>query len=148
MNGNLCRQVRHEIDQTELRASLSAGSQAHVETCAACAGFRDERVRLREIIGGLRPVTAPADFEMRLRARIARERDLPKQSFIFRFVTSTPAIVVAAVLVIVVGAIVFMSQKNRLQNLTIASTENANKAAGSSPSPLIATHEEPKPGPS
>jgi len=148
MNGNLCRQVRQEIDQTELRASLSAGSQAHVESCAACAAFKDERARLREIIGGLHPVTAPADFEMRLRARIARERDLPKQSFIFRLVTSTPAIVVAAVLVIVVGATVFMSQKNRLQNSTIASADNANKAIGSSPSPLIATGEEPKPAPS
>jgi len=147
MNGNLCRQVRQEIDQTELRASLSAGSQAHVQSCAECAGFRDERLRLREIIGGLRPVTAPADFEMRLRARIARERDLPKQSFIFRLVTSTPAIVVTAVLVIVVGAIVFMSQQSRLQNSTIASTDNANKVVSSSQTPLIATDEQPRPAP-
>jgi len=106
MNGNVCRDVRQEIDQSDLRDSLSAGSEAHVGICAACATFRDERLRLRELVGGLQPVAAPADFEMRLRARIARERDLPRQPFIFRFVMSTPAIVVAAVLVIAVGAIV------------------------------------------
>src|ERR1044072_4356897 len=100
MNGNLCREVRQEIDQSELRQSLSANSEAHVSACGTCQAFRDERLRLRGLVGGLKPVTAPADFEMKLRARIARERDVPKQPFIFRLVISTPAIVVAAVLVI------------------------------------------------
>jgi hypothetical protein len=127
MSGNLCRQVREEIDQTELRQALSAGSEAHVASCGACETFRNERVRLREIVGGLQPVTAPDDFEMRLRARIARERDLPRQPFIFRFVMSTPAIVVAAVLVIVVGAVVFRRQMSRPQNSTVvASNNNSN----------------------
>lgn len=120
MNGNLCREVRREIDQSELRQSLSAGAEAHVAGCAACQTFRDERLRLRELVGGLKPVTAPADFEMRLRARIARERDVPKPSFIFRFVMSTPAIVVAAVLVIAVGAVVFISQRHHSQAPTQA----------------------------
>jgi hypothetical protein len=124
MNGNVCRDVRQEIDQSELRETLSAGSEAHVSACTACATFRDERLRLRELVSGLQPVTAPADFEMRLRARIARERDLPRQPFIFRLVMSTPAIVVAAVLVIAVGAIVFLSQKNRSPEPTLASSGN------------------------
>jgi hypothetical protein len=135
MNGNVCRDVRQEIDQSELRESLSAGSEAHVGACAACATFRDERLRLRELVGGLQPVAAPADFEMRLRARIARERDLPRQPFIFRFVMSTPAILIAAVLVIAVGAIVFLSQKNRSQNPTLAS-EQGNESVKSAPAPI------------
>ena len=131
MSGKLCRDVRLEIDQSELQQPLSASSEAHVGACVACATFRDERVHLRELVGGLQPVTAPADFEMRLRARIARERDVPRQPFIFRFVMSTPAIVVAAVLVIAVGALVFLSQMNRVQNPAIASgkgTEPTNPA--------------------
>ena len=72
MNGNQCRDVRQEIDQSELRQNLSANSEAHLAACAACKTFRNERGRLRELIGGLKPVTAPADFEMKLRARIAR----------------------------------------------------------------------------
>lgn len=148
MSGKLCRDVRQEIDQTELRQALSAGSEAHVDSCAACAAFRNERLHLRELVGGLQPVTAPADFEMRLRARIARERDLPKQPFIFRFVMSTPAIVVAAVLVIAAGAIVFLSQKNRSQNPTVA-TDNGNKRVEFTPPPVeIAKDQNSEPGPS
>jgi hypothetical protein len=124
MDGKLCRDVRQEIDQSELRQALSGSSETHVGACAACAAFRDERLRLRELVGGLQPVAAPADFEMRLRARLARERDVPKQPFIFRFVMSTPAIVVAAVLVIAVGAIVFVSQRNRTQTPSLASGKN------------------------
>jgi hypothetical protein len=134
MSGNLCRQVREEIDQTELQQALSAGSEAHVTSCAACGTFRSERVRLREIVGGLQPVTAPDDFEMRLRARIARERDAPRQPFIFRFVMSTPAIVVAAVLVIVVGAVVFMTQKSRPQDSTVVA-DNSNQRTNSNSAP-------------
>src|SRR6266576_2269407 len=118
MNGNVCRETRREIDQSELRQALSANSEAHVAACAACQTFRDERLHLRVLVGGLHPVTAPADFEMRLRARIARERDLPRQPFIFRLVMSTPAIVGAAVLVIAVGALVFLSQMKRVPNPT------------------------------
>ena len=151
MNGNLCREVRREIDQSELRQSLSANSEAHVSACAACQAFRDERVRLRELVGGLKPVSAPADFEMRLRARIARERDVPKQSFIFRFVMSTPAIVVAAVLVIAVGLAVFLSQRNNHSEAPAQARGGGNQRV--SPTPIsneVATDgavkpEQPKP---
>jgi hypothetical protein len=147
MSGKLCRDVRQEIDQADLRQALSASSEAHVGTCTACAVFRDERFRLRELVGGLQPVTAPADFDMRLRARIARERDVPKQPFIFRLVMSTPAIVVAAVLVIAVGTIVFLSQRNHSQDPALASDNG--KEVKSTPAPIeIAKDHDPEPGPS
>ena len=148
MSGNVCREVRREIDELELSQSLSAASEAHLSVCAACATFRDERGRLRELVGGLQPVTAPADFEMRLRARIARERDLPKQSFIFRFVMSTPAIVVAAVLVIAVGATVFISQRTHTQAPALASG-NGNEQVNPKPEDKnIATGQTRESGPS
>jgi hypothetical protein len=147
MNGNVCRDVRQEIDQSELRESLSAGSAEHVRACTTCATFREERLRLRELVAGLQPVAAPADFEVRLRARIARERDLPRQPFIFRFVMSTPAIVVAAVLVIAVGAIVFLSQKNRSPEPTVASGRG-NENVKTPPAPIaIAKDQNPVPQP-
>lgn len=145
MSGKLCRDVRLEIDQSELQHPLSASSEAHVGSCVGCATFRDERVHLRELVGGLQPVTAPADFEMRLRARIARERDVPRQPFIFRFVMSTPAIVVAAVLVIAVGALVFLSQRTRSQDPSIVldkGTDRINPA----PKPIeVARGQNPEP---
>ena len=113
MNANDCRVVRLEIDGSELEQQLSDLGEAHVEACASCAQFRAERASLRALVGSLRPVSAPADFDMRLRARIAREKDQPRQPFIFRFVMSTPAIAVAALAVLVLsGAIVWMNQRS------------------------------------
>jgi hypothetical protein len=101
-------------------------------------------MRLRELVGGLQPVTAPADFEMRLRARIARERDLPQQPFIFRLMMSTPAIVVTAVLVIAVGAIVFLSQRNRTQPPSQLATGN-NQPSVQNSQPAVAQDQKPEP---
>lgn len=122
MSGKVCREMRREIDQSELQPTFGPEAEAHLAECAACAAFRDERFRLRELIGALEPVVAPADFDVRLRARIARERDTHQQPFIFRLVMSTPAIVVAAVLVVVVGTILFVNQRNRTQTPAVAST--------------------------
>ncbi len=138
MSGKVCREMRREIDQSELRQTLSAEAEAHLAECAACAAFRDERFRLRELVGALEPVVAPADFDVRLRARIARERDTHQQPFIFRLVMSTPAIAVAAVLVMVVGTIVFMNQKNRTQTPAIASTREDKAPVPVSPVPEVA----------
>src|SRR5436305_3620226 len=112
MSTNECRGVRQEIDQSELGQRLSESSESHVIGCASCAAFRAERTRLRELVGRLRPVTAPADFDMRLRARIAREQgQRSAQPSIFRLFMSTPAIAVAGVIVMVVGGMVWMNQR-------------------------------------
>ena len=138
MSGKVCRETRREIDHSELRQTLSAEAEGHVATCAACAAFRGERSRLRELVGALEPVVAPVDFDVRLRARIARERDSHKQPFIFRFVMSTPAITVAAVLVMVVGTIVFMNQRNRTQAPAIATTDVNKVTVPYTPAPALA----------
>src|ERR1051326_4686467 len=111
MNTNECRSVRQEIDQSELGQRLSESSESHVIGCSSCAAFRAERTRLRELVGSLQPVTAPADFDMRLRARIAREQVQGlAQPSIFRLFMSTPAIAVAGLIVMLVGGLVWMNQ--------------------------------------
>lgn len=145
MSGKVCREMRREIDQSELRQTLSAEAEAHLAECAACAAFRDERFRLRELVGALEPVVAPADFDVRLRARIARERDTHRQPFIFRLVMSTPAIAVAAVLVMVVGTIVFMNQRNRTQTPAVASRGENKVPVPPSTAPEVAVNNDVSP---
>lgn len=114
MNANDCRVMRLEIDQSELGQRLSERAEAHLAVCGSCAAFRVERTRLRELVGSLNPVSAPADFDIRLRARLAQERDRqPRQPFIFRFAISTPAIAVAAVIVMAVGSMVWIGNRSR-----------------------------------
>ena len=124
--------VRLEIDDSELGQRLSQTAEAHIAACAACRQFRSERSRLRELIAGLAPVTAPADFDMRLRARIAREnQSQAPQPWIFRFVISTPAIAITAVLVIVAGTLVWINQRS--------ATETFNSASATIPGVRIRT---------
>lgn len=123
MNGKECRATRREIDESELNQPVSDQAHSHLAACASCSGFRAERASLRELVGSLEPVTAPGDFEMRLRARIASEQVRARQPFIFRFVTSTPAIAAAALVVMLATSLVWFAQRNKSQQLSsIAAT--------------------------
>jgi|GEM_PF-1301138 len=68
-----CQTWRHEIEEGTSGAPLPAGALAHLSGCAGCRAAREEGERLRSLLGGLGRVDAPADFEFRLRARMARE---------------------------------------------------------------------------
>jgi hypothetical protein len=116
MNGKECRATRREIDESELNQRLSDQARSHLAVCASCSDFRAERASLRELVGSLEPVTAPGDFEMRLRARIASEQGRARQPFIFRFVTSTPAIATAALVVMLAMSLVWLAQRNKSQS--------------------------------
>lgn len=144
MNRNGCRDTRQEIDQSELGARLGASAEAHVAVCRDCAQFKAERNSLRELVGSLSPVAAPSDFDMRLRARMARERDSrPQQPFIFRTLMGTPGIAVAAVLVMLIGSIVWFNQRPASDQTNSASTAPPNAPAAnagiSSSSPATTT---------
>lgn len=135
MNGKECRATRREIDESELNQRLTNQALSHLEVCSACRAFRAERASLRELVGSLEPVAAPGDFEMRLRARIANERVQARQPFIFRFVTSTPAIVAAALVVMLATSLVWFAQRNgSRQTPSIAATPPAAESSVSSTS--------------
>lgn len=135
MNGKECRATRREIDESELNQRLTNQALSHLEVCSACRDFRAERTSLRELVGSLEPVAAPGDFDMRLRARIANEQGQARQPFIFRFVTSTPAIVAAALVVMLATSLVWFAQRNRSQQTpAIAVTQPTGGSSVSSTS--------------
>jgi len=135
MNNRECRATRQEIEQSELHQRLSGAAVRHIESCPACHEFQLERNRLRELIGSLEPVAAPGDFDVRLRARIAADRQQNSPgSFLGRFVISTPAIAAAAVIVMLTGAIVWFAQHRRDQESTLASGAPARTEQAITPS--------------
>lgn len=133
MNGKECRATRQEIDESELNQILSNQVLSHLAVCSACREFRAERASLRELVGSLEPVAAPGDFDLRLRARIANDQRRARQPFIFRFVTSTPAIVAAALVVMLATSLVWFAQRNKSQQAP-AITATATTAGPSAPS--------------
>src|ERR1044072_2216721 len=141
MNSKTCPHARREIDELEIGQSLSEFTTAHLASCAPCAQFRSERASLRELIGGLKPVVAPADFDMRLRARIARDRaGAEPQPFFARFI-GMPAIAAASVAVLAVSlAVIWVGQSNRTTTAVVqnppaqsAGQSRAETAVQSSP---------------
>ena len=136
MNGKECRATRREIDESELNQRLSNQALSHVAECPSCRDFRAERATLRELVGSLEPVAAPGDFDMRLRARIANEQGRARQPFIFRFVTSTPAIVTAALVVMLATSLVWFAQRNKGQQApAIAATAQGGPSTPSTGAP-------------
>jgi hypothetical protein len=66
-----CKAHRAEIEESAGSPAQSPGLRSHLAACRACEHFQRERASLRELVGGLEKVTAPVDFEFRLRARLA-----------------------------------------------------------------------------
>ena len=66
-----CKTCRDEIEELEGAEPLSPSASAHLDSCPNCLAFRKERLALRQMIGSLEVVDAPADFDFRLRARLA-----------------------------------------------------------------------------
>jgi hypothetical protein len=129
-----CRATRREIDQAEVGEQLSAQAQRHVGSCAACGAFQNERARLRELLTSLEPVTAPADFDFRLRARIAAQREsVGPRSFFASFVLSTPAIAVATVVVLLGLSVLWMTQHGTNPSSTVAANPPDHVREGISP---------------
>jgi hypothetical protein len=70
-----CQKCKIEIeDRDSRREYLSNAAESHMAACASCRIFGEERLALRRLVGGLERVSAPADFEFRMRARMASER--------------------------------------------------------------------------
>lgn len=90
---------------------LTDEARAHLSICHPCRAFHDERQSLKKLIGGLGAVSAPPDFDFRLRARINAVKGAGNHRASWRsLVASAPAIGLAAAFALVVSAIVFYQQ--------------------------------------
>jgi hypothetical protein len=71
MKDTRCELVRREIEELLLNEEFSATAAEHLQACADCREFQRQQLKLRQIVGSLGTVSAPADFDFRLRARLA-----------------------------------------------------------------------------
>lgn len=66
-----CEQYRTGIEDVVGAWKLPPRAEAHAAACAECRAFGGEAAALRGLVNDLPRVDAPADFEFRLRARMA-----------------------------------------------------------------------------
>ena len=104
-----CNRIRLEIDEGELDAKLSPTALQHLRECAECREFQNKQTSLRQIIGSLETVNAPADFDFRLRARLTNAETSSEYQFLSSLpLMRSPVFAVAVLVLLVIGAYAFL----------------------------------------
>src|ERR1700754_529240 len=158
MKDKRCEPGRREVEERMLNEDFSAATAGHLQTCPDCRDFQRQQMKLRQIVGSLGTVSAPADFDFRLRARLAADSEAPG----FHFWSFTvKGLATAAVLVVFgVGAVVVWQRSHESQAPAVAVTpprveepvrrEEANirpvisLAQNHDPIPVVADNETPR----
>jgi hypothetical protein len=134
-----CQKCTIEIEETDLqRESLSRAAEAHIAACAVCRVFGEERLALRRLVGGLEKVTAPADFDFRMRALMVAERGVraPRAKW-FNFSPAALSWPLAACLALVISATLYF-QTRRPETPASPQVEQAHAAPVASPQTSVA----------
>ncbi len=115
-----CKAVRKEIEDLTGDSLLSESVRAHLQSCAACHVFSDERAALKGLMAGLGAVEAPNDFDWRLRSRLARARSETPRAF--RLTPSAPGLqaiaIAASFVLLVVAAVVYKQTRPEPANVS------------------------------
>jgi hypothetical protein len=144
MRKNNCEVIRQELDELMLNETSSAAVTEHLRECAACREFNEKQTRLRQIVGSLGTVSAPPDFDFRLRARLAN--DAGGAAFHFWPIARRGLAFAAVLLVFVMGAILLRNVFNRpAENSQVADQHNTTPAP--QPVPTAAPRKETSLGP-
>ena len=122
MRKNNCEVVRRELDELMLDEMSTAAALAHLRVCAECSEFHEKQTKLRQMVGSLGTVAAPADFDFRLRARLANESSLRSASWIFA--PRGLAFAAALLLFIALGVVVVRNLSNRQSETQVADKTN------------------------
>lgn len=133
-----CKVFRAEIEEAADGGALGPRAAAHVEACAACGGEVRGREALRGLVRGLGRVEAPADFEYRLRARMAQSKPGGgHRAFGGLFPVSGLAWAAVAVCVLSVTAAVLFKQSRPAKQNAPSAAESAS--IPQTPAPPTAT---------
>lgn len=125
MRKNNCEVIRQELDELMLGETSSAHVVDHLRECAACREFNEKQTRLRQIVGSLGTVSAPPDFDFRLRARLAS--DAGSAAFHFWPLARKGLAFAVVLLLFVVGTFLMRSVFNRpAENKQLATAVQPN----------------------
>jgi hypothetical protein len=110
MNTN-CKTIRRKLDEMNLGEENSPSVMLHLQQCEECQEFHQSRTKLRQLVASLETVAAPADFDFRLRARLAGEKASSDRRRVFANWSPGFRALVTAVIVLMVGVVLFVSQR-------------------------------------
>ncbi len=130
-----CNTIRRELDELDLNENCSAPASLHLRECAECLEFYQSRTKLRRLVGSLEMVGAPADFDFRLRARLANEKPRAGYGAFAGWSLGVRSSVMAG-LILVIGTLVLV---NHWRNPPTSVLVGEQKTATAEPPPQIET---------
>ena len=135
MRKNNCEVIRRELDELMLNEACSASAAEHLKECSACREFHQTRTKLRQMVGSLGTVAAPADFEFRLRARLANSSS--SEGFHYWSFARRGLAFAAVLVVFATGVVVVRNIVNQKPNQVVA--ESNPPVPQTSPQPIPTT---------
>ncbi|HET6977836.1 MAG TPA: hypothetical protein VFI24_16010 [Pyrinomonadaceae bacterium] len=138
MRKNICEEIRRELDELMLDETCSTVAVEHLRECGSCREFHQKQTKLRQIVGSLGTVAAPADFDFRLRARLANESSSAASHFSFLESAFVRRGLAAAGLLLVFATGVFMVRNVLTRPATIddVAKQSTPPAVGEIPKPV------------
>ena len=127
-----CQKVRRAIEATDRGELLTKAAAEHIRECAACEKLNDEHVTLRNITANLGTIEAPADFDFRLRARLARATTQDSPPAFGRLTFGFRSVALASLLVVFAGAMLIANLRTTPQAPAISPAVN-NPIAAATP---------------
>lgn len=115
-----CIKIREELEEANLDEACSPAAILHLQECVDCKDFHQSRTRLRRLVGSLETVGAPADFDFRLRARLAAGGNGSAYFFGLADSALRPRTLAVAALVFLIGAVVVLNQWRRPHQPAVA----------------------------
>ncbi|HEX2270334.1 MAG TPA: hypothetical protein VHH35_12390 [Pyrinomonadaceae bacterium] len=137
MRETKCELIRRELDELTLGHQGSVAATQHLRDCGECREFHQQQTRLRQIVGSLGTVQAPADFDFRLRARLASESNSAGFSLrAFQWSSATKGFATAAMLLVFVGGVVYVRTVVNRPPETEATTARTEEPVQPAPRPV------------
>lgn len=127
MSKSICTTIRRELDEMTLSEDCGGEVARHLSNCAECRDFHQKQTRLRQIVGSLGTVSAPPDFDFRLRSRLANENSNSSFHLTGRFVTfGQRSVAAATALALLVAAVVlarYLANRNSVVPTVVEKVE-------------------------
>jgi hypothetical protein len=115
MRNNNCEAIRRELDELMLDGTCSTSAAEHLMECSDCREFNRTQMKLRRMVGSLGTVEAPADFDFRLRARLAN--DSTSNVFHYWPIVQRGLAVAAAVIILAFAVVVVKNVLNQREEV-------------------------------
>jgi hypothetical protein len=138
-----CKVFRREIGEASERGELSGTAAAHADVCRACGETLHARDAVRGLVRGLGKVEAPADFEFRLRARMAASKGAGRRGPFggLRLAYRFAPFALAALFLVVSASLYFRQTPRGTTGVSAVATRQVagNNAGTQSPAPSAHT---------